>query len=80
MQYYKDVKNAVDKVPSYPVGMEPPVISKAIFRTEAVSIVISGKNISLKSLKQIAREVESDLRMKDGISQVAVNRISCRRD
>ena len=67
-----DVKNAVDKVPSYPVGMEPPVISKDIFRTEAVSMAISGTNISLKSLKDIAREVENDLRAIDGISQVEV--------
>lgn len=69
----QDVKNAVDRVPSPPAGMEPPVISKGIFRTEAVSFVISGNNISLKSLKDIAREVESDLRMMDGISQVALS-------
>jgi len=69
----QDVKNAVDRVPSYPVGMEPPVISKSIFRSESISFVISGKNVSLKSLKDIAREIESDLRMKDGISQVALS-------
>lgn len=66
----QDVKNAVDRVPSYPVGMEPPVISKSIFRTEAVSFVVSGENVSLRTLKEIAREIESDLRMIDGISQV----------
>lgn len=69
----QDLKNAVDKVPSYPVGMEPPVISKAIFRTEAISMAVSGENISLKSLKQIAREIETDLRTMDGISQVEVS-------
>lgn len=67
-----DVKNAVDKVPSFPVGMEPPVISKGIFRTQAVSLVVSGDNISLRSLKEIARGVETDLRAIDGISQVEV--------
>jgi multidrug efflux pump subunit AcrB len=69
----QDVKNAVDRVPSPPAGMEPPVISKSIFRTEAVSFVISGENVSLKSLKEIAREIESDLRMKEGISQVELS-------
>ncbi|MCK5470446.1 MAG: efflux RND transporter permease subunit, partial [Cyclobacteriaceae bacterium] len=69
----QDIKNAVDKVPSYPVGMEPPVISKSIFRTEAVSMAVHGENVSLKSLKQIAREVETDLRSLDGISQVEVS-------
>ncbi len=68
-----DIKNAVDRVPSYPVGMEPPVISKDIFRDEAISFTVSGDNISLSSLKQIARDVETDLRAIDGISQVEVS-------
>jgi len=68
-----DIKNAVDRVPSYPVGMEPPVISKLIFRTEAVSFVLSGSDVSLKSLKEIGREVEADLRIMDGISQVEIS-------
>jgi multidrug efflux pump subunit AcrB len=69
----QDIKNAVDKVPSYPVGMEPPVISKDIFRTEAISMAISGEDISLKSLKQFGRGVETDLRSIDGISQVEIS-------
>ena len=68
----QDIKNAVDMVPSYPVGMEPPVISKVIFRTEAVSMALHGDNVPLKSLKQIAREIETDLRAIDGISQVDI--------
>ncbi|MCG8306983.1 MAG: efflux RND transporter permease subunit [Cytophagales bacterium] len=68
----QDIKNAVDRVPSYPVGMEPPVISKMIFRTEAVSMALHGEKVSLKSLKQIAREIETDLRAKPGISQVEI--------
>lgn len=69
----QDVKNAVDKVPSYPVGMEPPVISKDIFRTEAVSMAVHGDNVPLKSLKQFAREIETDLRAMEGISQVEIS-------
>ncbi|MFY0651520.1 MAG: efflux RND transporter permease subunit [Cyclobacteriaceae bacterium] len=68
-----DIKNAVDKVPSFPVGMEPPVIAKDIFRTEAVSLVVSGDNVPLISLKGIAREIETDLRSIEGISQVEVS-------
>ncbi len=68
-----DIKNAVDRVPSYPVGMDPPVISKVIFRTEAVSFVLSGMDVSLKTLKNIGREIEADLRAIDGISQVEVS-------
>ena len=69
----QDIKNAVDRVPSFPVGMEPPVISKAIFRTEAISFVVTADNVSLKTLKSIAREVETDLRAVEGISQVEIS-------
>lgn len=68
-----DIKNAVDKVPSFPVGMEPPIISKEIFRTEAVSFVLSGKNVSLRSLKEMGRKIESDIRGIDGISQIEMS-------
>lgn len=65
-----DVKNAVDRVPSFPVDMEPPVVSKLENLNDAISFTISGEDINLKTLKQIARSVESDLRAIDGISQI----------
>ncbi|MGB0391376.1 MAG: efflux RND transporter permease subunit [Salibacteraceae bacterium] len=68
-----DIKNAVDKVPSFPAGMEPPIISKEIFRTEAVSFVLSGKGLSLKTLKEMGRDIESDIREIDGISQIEMS-------
>jgi len=68
-----DIKNAVDKVPSFPIGMEPPIISKEIFRTEAVSFVLSGDNISLHALKEMGRSIESDIRGLDGISQIEMS-------
>jgi multidrug efflux pump subunit AcrB len=68
-----DVKNAVDKVPSFPKEMEPPVVSKVENLTNAISFVVSGENISLRALKSIGREVENDLRNIPGISQVALS-------
>lgn len=68
-----DVKNAVDRVPSFPVDMEPPVISKFESLNEAISFTVSGKDVDLKTLKQIARNIESDLRAIPGISQVALS-------
>lgn len=68
-----DIKNAVDKVPSFPIGMEPPIISKEIFRTEAISFVLSGENVSLRSLKEMGRQIESDIRGIDGISQIEIS-------
>ena len=68
-----DVKNAVDKVPSFPSEMEPPVVSKQENLNRAIDFVISGENISLKTLKRISREVESDLRNIDGVSQLDIS-------
>jgi len=65
-----EVKNAVDRVPSMPAGLEPPIISKRRVMREAFSFTLSGKETPLKTLKQIARGVENDLRAIDGISQV----------
>lgn len=68
-----DVKNAVNKVPNFPSGMEPPVIAKNDRIRETVSFVVTGEGISLKSLKQAARGIEEDLRRIKGISQVALS-------
>ncbi len=68
-----DIKNAVDKIPSFPVGMEPPIISKEIFRTEAVSFVLSGEDVSLRTLKEMGREIEADIRGIEGISQIEMS-------
>ena len=68
-----DVKNAVDRVPSFPSGMEPPVISKIESIRPTISFVITGDNISLATLKLYARNVENDLRGIEGISQVSLS-------
>ena len=68
-----DVKNAVDRVPSFPSGMEPPVIAKVESIRPTISFTISGESVSLKSLKQAARNVENEIRGIKGISQVALS-------
>ncbi len=68
-----DVKNAVDRVPSFPSGMEPAVIAKVESVRPTISFTISGEGLSLKTLKEYARIVENDLRGIDGISQVAIS-------
>jgi len=68
-----DVKNAVDRVPSFPSGMEPPIISKIETMRPTISFTISGDDIPLAVLKQYARKVENDLRNIDGISQVILS-------
>ncbi|WP_439131173.1 efflux RND transporter permease subunit [Polaribacter sp.] len=68
-----DVKNAVDRVPSFPSGMEPPVIAKVESIRPTISFSVSGQNVSLKALKQYARNIENDIRGIDGISQVVLS-------
>jgi len=68
-----EVKNAVDRVPSFPTGMEPLVVSKQEIVRETISFAISGKNIPLVTLKQLARQIETDLRGIQGISQIELS-------
>ncbi len=67
-----EVKNAVDRVPTFPTGMEPLVVSKLEAVRQTISFAVSGDQISLPTLKQIGRQVENDLRAIDGISQIGI--------
>jgi len=68
----QDVKNAVDRIPSFPDGMEPPVIYKQEGRNFAISFALSG-DVSLSTLKKFAQKTESDLLAMDGLSKVALS-------
>ncbi len=68
-----DVKNAVDRVPNFPSGMEPPIVSKIETIRPTISFSLSGENVSLKTLKSYIRIIENDLRAIKGISQVNVS-------
>ncbi|WP_445384123.1 efflux RND transporter permease subunit [Robiginitalea sp. IMCC44478] len=68
-----EVKNAVDRVPNFPGGMEPLVVAKQEAIRSTISFAVSGEGISLGSLKQIARQIEYDLRAMDGVSQIEIS-------
>ena len=67
-----EVKNAVDKVPSFPANLEPIVITKIEEQQPTVIFSLTGKNIELKSLKNISKNIEKDIRNIEGISQISV--------
>ena len=67
-----EVKNAVDRVPSFPVDMEPLVVAKQEPARPTITFAISGSDIPLATLKQIGRQVENDLRGIKGISQINI--------
>ncbi|MFK7981915.1 MAG: efflux RND transporter permease subunit [Saprospiraceae bacterium] len=68
----QEVKNAVDRVPSFPSDMEPPIISKRERLNEVISLALSGEAIPLQTLKKISYQVEDDIRNMEGISQVEI--------
>ncbi|NNJ88736.1 MAG: efflux RND transporter permease subunit [Eudoraea sp.] len=67
------VKNAVDRVPTFPTGMEPLVVSKLEVVRQTISFAISGEDIPLATLKQIGRQIENDIRSIEGISQINIS-------
>ena len=67
-----EVKNAVDRVPTFPAEMEPLIVSKLEAVRPTISFAISGSNVPLTTLKEISRKVENDLRAISGISQITI--------
>ncbi|MCK4835455.1 MAG: efflux RND transporter permease subunit [Candidatus Aminicenantes bacterium] len=68
----QDVKNAVNQVSSFPVGMERLTIYRKEARNFAIDFVLAGK-VSLNRLKQEARRAERDLLATEGISKVTLS-------
>ena len=68
-----EVKNAVDRVPNFPTGMEPLVVSKQESFRQTIIFAVSGEGVDLVTLKQIGRQIENDLREMEGISQISVS-------
>ena len=68
----QDVKNAVDRISSFPAGMEPPVIYKKEGRQFVTNSALSG-DVPLTRLKQTARKIENDFRGYSGISKIDIS-------
>ncbi len=72
-QVIDDVRNAVDQINSFPVGMEPVVVYKLENTNFTINFALSAENIDLLTLKKIGRGIENDLRKVDGISKVSLS-------
>jgi multidrug efflux pump subunit AcrB len=66
-----DVKNAVDRISSFPQGSEKPVIFEQKFRSRTLSIVLYGET-DLFNLKIIAENLRDELLAAPQISQVVI--------
>ena len=67
----QEVKNAIDKISTFPTTMEPPIVFKRENRNFAISFALSG-DADLFQLKAVAQQVENELLSKDGISEVVI--------
>lgn len=66
-----DVKNAVDRISSFPLGAEKPVVFQQKFRSRALSIVLFGET-DLRTMKVYAEDLRDRLISTPTISQVAI--------
>jgi len=69
-----DVKNAIDRINSFPVDAEKPIIYEQKFRSMSQSIGLYGET-DLYNLKYLAEKLRDELLATDEISQVSINRI-----
>lgn len=68
----QNVKNAVDRIASFPVGMEPPIVFKRDAIAVAFSFAVTGLD-DLHALKAEARRIEQELLAAEAISQVELS-------
>ncbi len=66
-----DIKAAVDRIETFPVETEKPVVAEVDTRRRVITIVLHGE-ASEKTLKALAERVRDELTALDGISQVEI--------
>ncbi|MDD5011004.1 MAG: efflux RND transporter permease subunit [Phycisphaerae bacterium] len=66
-----DVKAAIDRIITFPVETEKPIISELKTTRKVVAIVLYG-DVSEKTLKHLAEQIRNDLTAMDDISQVSI--------
>ena len=68
----QDIKNAIDRINSFPDDMESPSITLMEDLNPAISFAISG-NVNLDRLKIVSEQIEDDLKDMQGISKITVS-------
>ncbi|HKL25602.1 MAG TPA: efflux RND transporter permease subunit [Desulfuromonadales bacterium] len=65
----QDVKSEVDRITTFPLNAEEPVISKMLNRREVISVVVYGE-VPERSLREQAEQIRDDLLLMPSITQV----------
>ena len=68
----QDIQDQVERITTFPVGAEEPVISERLVRNQVVNIAISGQ-ASETTLAALARKVRNDLIADPDLSQVSLS-------
>jgi len=68
----QDIKNAIDRISSFPDQMESPSIFLMENLNPVISFAINGA-VSLAQLKILAEEIEDDLKALEGISKTKIS-------
>lgn len=67
-----DIKNAVDRITSFPEDSERPVVSLATNRTEVISLIVHGR-VAERTLRDVAEKARDDLLQLPAITQVEIS-------
>jgi multidrug efflux pump subunit AcrB len=71
-QVLDEVKNAVDRINSFPANLERVVVFEREPVNFTIRFALTG-DVPLKSLKEAAQRIEDDLRLKSNISKIQLN-------
>ncbi|MEJ2582230.1 MAG: efflux RND transporter permease subunit, partial [Acidobacteriota bacterium] len=66
-----DIKAAVDRIETFPVETEKPVVAEGDTRRRVITVVLHG-DASEKTLKALAERVRDELTALEGVSQVEI--------
>jgi multidrug efflux pump subunit AcrB len=66
-----DIKAAVDRIETFPVETEKPVVAEGDTRRRVITIVLHG-DASEKALKALGERVRDELTAQEGVSQVEI--------
>jgi multidrug efflux pump subunit AcrB len=70
----QDVKNAIDRIRSFPEEAERPTVSISQVRNRVVSLIVSG-DVDRRTLRELAERIRDDLLSRDGITLVELGAV-----
>lgn len=68
----QEIKNEVDRISTFPTGLEELNVYKEEQLNPAGQLVLKGEDISITALQDLADQVEDDLRSYDNITRVSI--------